>query len=306
MIPDDDQTRALVARPGESLNVEIKRWLDPADPAGAAKIVKAAFALRNRNGGFLVTGFDDETLQPDTSNIPADVGGTFHQDAIQGLISKDASEPFEVHVAFAERDGRSHPVIAIQQGVRVPVVVKNSLQEGAGVRLLSIGDVYFRTLEANGTPSTARARPQDWRDILEICFDNREADIGRFLRRQLAGLDVERVIEALRGAPLAPDVDLRKRCTSILETGEKSFASALKERGLTREERPLLDGLTWEIALAIDPPKAGMLPDRDFFATFAASNPKYTGWPIWLDARLIADSGDCGQVFRLIADSDSD
>jgi hypothetical protein len=36
MIPDDDQIRDLVARPGESLNVEIKRWIDPADPAGAA------------------------------------------------------------------------------------------------------------------------------------------------------------------------------------------------------------------------------------------------------------------------------
>ena len=88
MIPDDDQIRALVARPSESLTVEIKRWLDPADPAGAAKIVKAAFALRNRDGGFLVIGFDDDRLQPDSTNEPADVRATYHQDAIQGLISR--------------------------------------------------------------------------------------------------------------------------------------------------------------------------------------------------------------------------
>ena len=80
MIPDDDQIRALVARPGESLNVEIKRWLDPADPVAAAKIVKAVFALRNRNGGFLVIGFDDKTLEPDMTNAPPDVRGAFHQD----------------------------------------------------------------------------------------------------------------------------------------------------------------------------------------------------------------------------------
>jgi hypothetical protein len=289
MIPDDDQIRALVARPSEGLNVETKRWLDPADPGSVAKIVKAAFALRNRNGGFLVIGFDDGTLQPDTPNQPADVPGTFHQDTIQGLISRYASEPFEVHVSFGEREGRTYPVIAIPPGVRVPVVVRSALQDACGTKLLSVGDVYFRTLEANGTPSTAKARPQDWRDILELCFDNREADIGRFLRRQLAGQDVSRLIKALRGEAVAPGDVLRNRCAGILQAGETSFASAVKERSLTVQERPLLDGLAWEIAFAIDPPKTGALPDRDFFATFAASNPKYTGWPIWLDARAMAD-----------------
>ncbi|MCA1363408.1 hypothetical protein I6F14_23690 [Bradyrhizobium sp. IC3069] len=42
-------------------------------PAGIAKIVKAAFALRNRNGGFLVVGFDDKTLLPDAANAPTDI-----------------------------------------------------------------------------------------------------------------------------------------------------------------------------------------------------------------------------------------
>ncbi|MGA2056608.1 MAG: hypothetical protein ABSG88_14995 [Bradyrhizobium sp.] len=51
----------------------------------------------------------------------------------------------------------------------------------------------------------------------------------------------------------------------------------------------MLDGLTWSIALVLDPPKDDVIPDRDFFATFAASNPKYTGWPIWLDARTLSD-----------------
>jgi hypothetical protein len=27
------------------------------------------------------------------------------------------------------------------------------------------------------------AQPKDWRDIFDRCFENREADIGRFLRR---------------------------------------------------------------------------------------------------------------------------
>jgi predicted HTH transcriptional regulator len=65
-----DQRRIdeLIAHPSESLNVEIKRWIDPATPEGTAKIVKAAQAIRNRNGGFLILGFDDKTLQPDVGN----------------------------------------------------------------------------------------------------------------------------------------------------------------------------------------------------------------------------------------------
>jgi hypothetical protein len=49
----------LVTRPGESLVVEIKTWISPTDPAGQAKIIKGAIALRNRGGGYLVIGFDD-------------------------------------------------------------------------------------------------------------------------------------------------------------------------------------------------------------------------------------------------------
>jgi hypothetical protein len=287
MILDNDQLRALVIEPGEGINVEIKRWLDPSDPASSAKIVKAAFALRNRNGGFLVIGFDDATLQPDAGNQPSDVRATFHQDVIQGLISRHASEPFEVQVYFPERDGRAYPVVSISQGVRVPVVVKTALSDATGKRLLEIGDVYFRTLAANGTPSSAKARPQDWRDILDICFENREADVGRFLRRLVPSGDPTRLIDAL-GGERAVDL-LRKRSVSILTNGEASFQNAIAERDLTLEERALVNGLSWEIALAIDPAKADALPDRAFLATFAASNPKYTGWPIWLDARTVAD-----------------
>jgi Schlafen, AlbA_2 len=288
MILDDDQIRALVVRPGETLTVEIKRWLDPSQPAAVAKIIRATFALRNRNGGFLVLGFDDKTHQPDATNKPADVRAVYHQDIIQGLISRYANEPFEVQVTFVEREGHPYPVVAVAQGVRTPVVVKSALQDPSG-KLLNVGDVYFRTLNTNGTPSSATARPQDWRDILEICFDNREADIGRFLRRHVAGQEAGRVLATLQGEHMASADTLRRRCSAILQLGSKNFDSALGERRLSQIERMLLDGLTWEIALAVDPLKTAALPDKEFLATFAASNPSYTGWPIWLDARALSD-----------------
>jgi|SRR5208337_2993219 len=202
-----DQTRIddLVTRPTESLNVEIRRWINPDEAEGAAKIARAALAIRNRNGGFLIIGFDDETLQPDAGNEPGDVRAAFHIDKIQGIVSRCASELFEIAVGFGERDGVEHPVIVVPDGVRVPVAAKADLMNASRKTLIRLGDVYFRTLASNGTVSTAAARPSDWRDIMEICFDNREADIGRFLRRHLGDRDI--------GACTVLDVDRAKTTT---------------------------------------------------------------------------------------------
>ena len=57
-----------------------------------AKLVRAALALKNQNGGYFVIGFDDKTRKP-TNPVPSLVGITsrFNQDTIQGIISKYAS-----------------------------------------------------------------------------------------------------------------------------------------------------------------------------------------------------------------------
>lgn len=152
-----DEIAGFVDRPSEGLNREIKRWIDPTTRAGIEKIVKSCFALRNRNGGYLLIGFDDSTLQPDVANaVPADIQATFHIDTIQGIILRYASEPFEIAVGFGDRDGQQYPVIKIADGVRSPVAVRRSLDNGSGRLLLSEGDVYFRTLSANGTASSAK------------------------------------------------------------------------------------------------------------------------------------------------------
>ena len=72
------RSQELVERPGESLSVEYKRWIDPECPEGKAKIVKTALALKNYGGGSLVIGFDNDSFEPDTNNVPQDVKAVFH------------------------------------------------------------------------------------------------------------------------------------------------------------------------------------------------------------------------------------
>jgi hypothetical protein len=277
---------ALVSRPAEGLNVEVKRWIDPTTNSGIEKIVKAALALRNRNGGYLVIGFDNTTLAPDSGHEPPDVRGTFHIDVIQGQISRYSSEPFEVAVGFSLRNGIDHPVVVVAPGVQIPVAAKRDLIDN-GRTLIRNGAVYFRTLTTNGTPSSAEAHPDDWREILAICFDNREADIGRFIRRQLGGSEITSLMIALREAGLVnsipPPPTLRDRAETLLDEGEQQFQTALETRLLDPNAKRLVEFSSWSVGLVIDPPKPDARPDRSFIAKIASINPSLTGWPIWLD-----------------------
>ena len=285
---DQSVVNALVAQPAEALTVEVKRWIDPDLNAGIEKIVKAALALRNRNGGYLVIGFDDVTLLPNLGSEPANVRDAFHLDTIQGLISRYSSELFEIGVGFCQRDGVEYPVIVVPPGVRTPVAAKRDLKDN-GKTLIRYGALYFRTLSANGTPSTAEARPEDWRDIVKICFDNRESDIGRFLRRQLGGGDVAAFVAALQAIGLAGNAPavptLRDRCEALLRYGDARYQTALQTRTLDAEGTRLVAAGAWSVALVIEPPKSDARPDRTFASIVAASNPNLTGWPVWHDSR---------------------
>jgi hypothetical protein len=311
-----DPTRVdeLVARPSEGLNVEIKTWIKLDEAIGIVKLVRAAFALRNRNGGYLVIGFDDKTLLPDLKNRPSNSRSAFHLDKVQGIISAYASETFEVGVAFGERDGRDYPVIVVPEGVRSPVAAKSDLFSADGKALIKVGDVYFRTLQSNGTASTAVARPQDWPEIVEICFENKEADFGRFLRRQLAGQDLATFAEALRQLGLGEQAatqptrndggsvlklmttGLRERSRALLDEGAERYGRALATRKLKPEEKDLVEAGTWSVALVIDPPKTDELPDQKFKSLLGSSNPQYTGWPVWLDSSAFADGSTHPEV----------
>jgi hypothetical protein len=260
------------------------------DPNGISKIVRGVLALRNRNGGYFVIGFDDKTLQPDTGNEPSDVRLAFHPDKVQGLVSRYASELFEVSVAFGQREGREYPVIVVPPGVKSPVAAKAELRDDKKNTLIRYGEVYFRTLSANGIPSTALARPQDWMELVEICFNNREADFGGFLRRQLAGHDLASIPSALGNlGSQSPAPTLKDRSQALLDDGLLRFHRALGERKPNKDERTIIDRGSWEVALVIDPTQDDKLPDEDFLRTVASSNPQYTGWPIWLDSRSFRD-----------------
>jgi hypothetical protein len=291
---DFSRIKALVERPGESLSVEIKRWIDPDQPEGVAIIVRAALALRNHGGGYIVIGFDNDTLEPDKNNVPPDVRTLFHIDKIQGLVSKFASEPFEVIVEFPERDGQLYPVIVVPPGVKTPVATKSDLRVSDRT-LIRTDSVYIRSLNANNTPSSTIATWKDWSKIVEVCFDNREADIGRFLRRHLGGVTPtvmrEFLATVLQGNE--PEPTTEELLQKYLQESEERFQVVVKERNGTLPEHGV-----WEVALLLSGQVPQHTANREFLNLLGASNPNYTGWPVWLDSRSFADTNARPYVFQ--------
>jgi hypothetical protein len=290
---DRAQAEELVAHPSEGLNVELKNWLDPVKPDHRAKIARALLALRNRNGGWLLIGFDDSTLAAAPA-APADPRSDYHPDVIQGLVTKHASEPFQVSVDFVDRDGKSHPVFFVEPGVRTPVAVKSAIQDQSGKELLKFGEVPFRTLRANGTASTASAKPEDWPDIVEICFENREADVGRFIRRHLGATDFPGLVQSIASTMGGTaGISLRDDCEEFLAKCNSLFRQRINPKlPVMPAWQTLLDWGAAEVVLILSPELSGVEADEEFYKRLISSNPEFTKNPIWGDTRASTNPDD--------------
>jgi hypothetical protein len=273
--------------PRESLNIELKAWIDPSTPEGKAKIVKAAIALRNFNGGHLGIGVSDEGV-PLTSEAPENLDNQFHQDTIQALITRHSSETFEISVEFGNFQGVRFPFIVIPSGARTPVAAKVGILDlrVPPRELVKKDTVYVRTLGANNTPSTAAALFSDWPQIMNVCFDNREADIGNFVRRHLTGLNIPGLLAQFGGDPIEPE-------TAVIDAFLNECRQRFLEIPKADDVRDLGQGRV-EFAFIINSAEVrqGVRADDNFLSSFMYANPHHSGWPLWMDTRGFSQPRD--------------
>lgn len=295
---DEAYLKEVVDRQTESLNIEFKRWIDPKSPEGISKIIKACIAMKNNNGGFFFIGFDEESRQPDAGNTPAqDVRELFNLDDIQAIVSKYAYPQFEIDIRFVEKNGQEYPVICMEEGIRTPVSTKSELRDPRDNKLLiKQNTVYVRTLQSNGTPSTSEATYQDWDKLTGICFDNREADIGRFVRRHLSNVDktiLQSLFNNIVEVAQTRSESYEELAIGLLDNGKNRFEVVVKEKYPDQ----LPEHGSWEVACIINSDDQKHLANQSFLNLLASSNPNYTGWPIWLDSRGFANQAAHPYVF---------
>ncbi|MDA5633070.1 MULTISPECIES: RNA-binding domain-containing protein [Rhizobium/Agrobacterium group] len=174
----------LVDAPRETLNVEIKNWLDLTSKAGMAILAKAAIALANHGGGYILLGFSErpdgsfETTLPAPSSLNA-----YGQDTIARIVSSYAEPSFQVQVSHVRRttDGYLHPVIMVPGDHRVPIQAKKGSPDQ---KSLLVGRVYIR----RPTPESAEPGTAiEWRELLDRCVQAGRDDLLNAIRGILGG-----------------------------------------------------------------------------------------------------------------------
>jgi len=279
---DRENLKGLVFNGAENLSIEMKRWFNPDTSDGIAKIAKATLALRNNNGGCLIIGLKDDEGTPDTENIPKNIRDTFHSDKIQSIVSKYASELFEIQVEYIERDNLLIPVICVPGNIKTPVVSKSQLKSEGGKILIDVNKLYVRSLSSNNTVSTTEIQYRDWERLLSICFDNREADIARFIRRHLSSVDPEMLNTVLRSFSenIIPEKSQKEIVLENANEGKQRFQRLIEEK-----KYKLPDAGFFEVSFVINGTIQELSLNKEFLNLVSANNPSLTGWPLWVDSR---------------------
>lgn len=284
----EDSPNLGVGRFSEGLAFELKPWLDPARPEHRIVLVGTLIALRNHGGGTLLVGVRDDGLVR-TDDPGFDIVTAYHGDQVQELVSRHSSETFSVTTSLLTSDGNLYVRMDVEPGISTPVRVKTAItfeHEGNTKRQLRVGEIPVRTLESNGRPSTADCTAaRDWERLMSVCFDNREADIGRFIRRHLrgAGPALAEMIDSFQALRATDTID---GAAALLDLGNTRFQEEMAVREFAPEITEMIGWGGREVALQIQPPPEGFSANGIFLQRLLSSVPRLTAYPPLLDASI--------------------
>lgn len=173
----------LLIDPRETLDFEIKGWLDLSTPDHQAKLAKAVIALANHGGGYVLIGYEELAglpAQPATGRPPT--LNQYNRDRINGIVEKylDPITHCELHHVRAP-DGADYPLVAVPGGHRAPIMARRNGPDGGELRQRAI---YIRRA---GPKSEGPRSAQEMNDLFDRCFGNRRDEVGNLIRSILAG-----------------------------------------------------------------------------------------------------------------------
>lgn len=167
--------------PKETLDFEVKRWLNFDDPETKGLIAKALIALENHGGGFLLFGYmEDATkrLVPDP-NRP-DSLELYLTDNLNAVIRKSAEPTFHVEVTLQRHPETSleFPLVRVSGKSKVPVR-SDSATPGNTLRQ----HVYYT--RAPGPESRGPLSANEWDSMLRRAISNQREEIISLIRSVL-------------------------------------------------------------------------------------------------------------------------
>tara|TARA_R110001632_G_scaffold13841_1_gene47172 strand:+ start:190 stop:1665 length:1476 start_codon:yes stop_codon:yes gene_type:complete len=278
--------------PTESVATEIKGWIDPSSAHGCSKVIKAVAALANTGGGKLVVGVaKDGNL--DAGNLPPDWKALFDADSVQLKISQFISTDCVVEIVHVDHGGKQLVGIFVEPCGQYPFVLSKPVVasvNGKNKELVKANTVFVRTLSSNGTYSSSEAKAGDLVKLLDRCFEAREADIARFIKRHLSDSDILKqsgckLIEPASGAT-PPSTDFTTTTKDFMKTSLTALEDVLVTPRKGFAERFGISFLgAREVSCAILNAPESDYSNVAFRDRVLSSNPRLTGWPLWLDTR---------------------
>ena len=258
-----EDLRPLVDEPMERLDCEYKGWLNLDENHGKAVLVKAAIALANHGGGYIVIGMpEDENKNPQSEPRPADCP-TVTQDAVNNAISRYAEPAFQCGVRFVPHHdtGTEHPVVIVPGMLTVPVMSTSSQSP------LRQHVCYIRKI---GPKSEEPHTAEEWRALLNRCVRANRDEMLDAIRTIMTGqVEIQTLIPSVLDELQDYCDATRSRWTelvSVLPHGHKSrFPHGY-----------------WEIGLSL----VGAIPAESLSELRSrmntASRISFTGWPLFL------------------------
>lgn len=173
----------LLGDPKESMDVEIKGWLNFDDKEHCALFAKSAIALSNHGGGIIVIGFKEDKTKasflPD-ENRPETLKA-FGQDALSAIITRHVEPNFhcDVHLVTRKEDGADYPVIRVSPST-VPTRSKID-SPSSTIR----NNVYY--IRRPGPRSEQAGTGQEWDALIRRCVTAARSELLDAIRLVVLG-----------------------------------------------------------------------------------------------------------------------
>lgn len=182
--PTNARLSDLLLNPRETLDVELKSWLDLDVNEDKATLAKALLAIANHGGGFVLIGLTEN--QTDAAAVVSDgrpaTLDRYSQDLVNGIVQSFADPPFHCAVHYVQSPkGELHPIIVVPGGHRVPIRAKRS---GPSNQIVHQNAIYVRR---PGPKSETPQNAQDWDELLARCLSARRDELLDRVRELLSG-----------------------------------------------------------------------------------------------------------------------
>lgn len=181
-MPTIEELEPLLTVPAEALDVEYKGWLDlRGDDEHKAVLAKAAIAIANEGGGYIVIGVREN--RPNLISEPRPAGiAAYDQDLINQIIRRFASPQFHCMLTMLRHPESGHElaVVSVPGGHGFPVMSKSGTQQNTIKPHLC----YMRKPGPESAPPENHA---DWERLLMKCLRNRREDMLDAIRGIVEG-----------------------------------------------------------------------------------------------------------------------